>query len=88
MKVVVVPGSINFQKGHLTGLRQCLYESLDNGRSATVAGECEKLARVGRARAAMGRLAHACREVIVGRPPVAAGQQQIGEFSFWFEIIE
>jgi hypothetical protein len=88
MKLVVV-GSVNFQKGLLTGLRQRLYESLDDERSATAAGEREKLARVQRARAAMGRLFHACREVIVGRPPVAAGQQQqIGEFSFWFETID
>jgi hypothetical protein len=68
--------SVNFDKGYVTALRQRIYQSLDDGRSETVAGERKKLARLDRARAAMGRLFHACREVIVGRPPVAAGQQQ------------
>jgi hypothetical protein len=74
-------GSVFFNKGHLTALRQRLYDSLGDGRSATAAAEREKLARVGRARAAMGRLAHACRPEIVGREEEAAPDKPLlGEF--------
>jgi hypothetical protein len=80
--------SCNFKKGHVTGLRRCLYASLDDECSLTVAEEREKLARVDRARGAMGRLAHAWRPEIVDRPvappPLARFAKQIGTFLFLF----
>jgi hypothetical protein len=60
---------VNLQKGHVQGLRQRLYESLDDACSGTAAGEREKLAWVGRARAAMDRFAQVCRAEVVGRIP-------------------
>jgi hypothetical protein len=51
----------NHGKGHLIALRQRLYESLDDGRSGTVAAERAKLARVDEARRAVDRLAFVCR---------------------------
>jgi hypothetical protein len=60
--------NLNYDKGHLTTLRQRLYESLDDGRSGgTVARERQKLARVEGARRALDRLAFVCREEIIGR---------------------
>jgi hypothetical protein len=58
------------QRSHLTALRQRLYDSLiDDGRSGTAAAEREKLARVGRARAAVARLAHVCGAEVFDRIP-------------------
>jgi hypothetical protein len=80
--------SCNFNKGNVTDLCRCLYASLDDECSLTVAEECEKLARVDRARGAMGRLAHAWRPEIVDRPveppPLARFGKQIGTFIFLF----
>jgi hypothetical protein len=73
-----------FTPDHMTGLRQRLYESLDDDRSGTAAVERAMLAWVGRARAALDRLAHACRPEIVGRRV----RKQSGEFSFCFEFID
>jgi hypothetical protein len=59
---------------------------LNDGCSESAAGEREKLARVGRSRAAIAQLAFICREEILGRellPP-----PEFGEFcEFVFGIL-
>jgi hypothetical protein len=79
---------LKIHRGHLTALRQRLYESLDDGRSEKVAAEREKLARVGRVRYAVGRLAHVCRPEIVGREVPALPDQpaELGEIFFRFVL--
>jgi hypothetical protein len=57
---------VNFKKNYVTALRQCIYDSLHDGRSETVVGERMKLARLDRARAAMRKLAYLCREEFHG----------------------
>jgi hypothetical protein len=80
-------GYVRFDKGHLSALRQRLYDSLlDDGCAITAAGEREKLARVSRARATMGRLAHACRPEIVGREEAATPDQPLLGESFPYYI--
>jgi hypothetical protein len=59
---------VNLKKDHLKRIRLQLQASLDDdGRSGTAGEEREKLVRLDRARAAIGRLAHFCREEIFGR---------------------
>jgi hypothetical protein len=59
--------TVNLEKVTLKAIRQRLYASLDaDRRSEMAAEEREKLARVVRLRDAVARLAHLCREEIIG----------------------
>jgi hypothetical protein len=53
-------GVVHFNEGHLTGLCQRLYASLEDGCAKTVAEEWRKIERVRRAERAMARLKEVC----------------------------